>query len=104
VKTGPLSKRRKKNNSSRDEIYEKTARYTGTDYKVSTKIQRENITPVLNRIQEYRRDWLQQIKRMACILSRIRKNNRQVEEQGRPLKRLLDAWNRNWSTSGPIPC
>jgi len=22
---------------------------------------------------------------------------------GRPLKRLLDAWDRNWSTSGPTP-
>jgi len=80
VKIGPLSKRRKKNNSSRDEIFEKTARYTGTDYKTNTKIKKENITPVLDRIQEYRRDWLQHVNRMACsVLSRIRKNNRQVK-------------------------
>jgi hypothetical protein len=84
VKTEPLSKRCKKNKSSRDEIYEKTAGYTWTDYKANTKIAKENITPVLDRIQEYRREWLQHINRMACSrLPRILKNNLQVEEQGR---------------------
>jgi hypothetical protein len=56
VKIGPVSKRRKKNNSSRDEIYEKTARYTWTDYKTNTKTAKENITAVLDRMQEHRRD------------------------------------------------
>jgi phenylpropionate dioxygenase-like ring-hydroxylating dioxygenase large terminal subunit len=70
----------------------KTARYTWTDDKTNTKIAKENITPVLDRRQEYRRDWLQHTNRMACSrLPRILKNNQQVEEQGRPLKRLLDA-------------
>jgi hypothetical protein len=92
VNIGPLSKRRKKNNSSRDELYEKTARYTWTDYKKNTKIGKGNITPVLDRIQEYRRDWLQHINRIDCSrLPRIVKNKQQVEEQGRPLKRLPDA-------------
>jgi hypothetical protein len=56
----------------------------------------------LDRMQEHRRDWLQHINRMGYSrLPRILKNNQQVEEQGRQLKRLLDAWDRNWSTSGP---
>jgi len=86
VKIGPLSTGRKKDNSSRDEIYEKTTRYIWTDYKTNTRITKENITPVLDRIQEYRRDWLQHINRLAFSrIPRILKNNQQVEEQGRLL-------------------
>jgi hypothetical protein len=78
---GPLSRRCKKNNSNRGEIYVKTARYTWTDYKTKTKITKElNITPVLDRIKEKRGDWLQHINRMDCgRLPRILKNNQNVE-------------------------
>jgi len=40
----------------------KTAGYTWTDYK--TEILQKNITSVLNKIQEYRRNWLQDIYSM----------------------------------------
>jgi hypothetical protein len=87
VKIGPLSKKRKTNNSSRDEICEKTARYSGTDHKTNTKIEKENITPVLNRIQECRRDWLQHINGMACsILSTIRKKQLTGRRTGKTIK------------------
>jgi hypothetical protein len=43
----------------------KTAGYTGTDYKTNTEIVKElNITPVLDTLQEYRRNWLQCIHRV----------------------------------------
>jgi len=38
----------------------KTAGYIGADYKTITELAKEiNITPVLNKIQEYRRNWLE---------------------------------------------
>jgi len=41
----------------------KTTRYTCTDYKTNTEIAKElNITPVLDKIQEYKRNWLQHIE------------------------------------------
>jgi len=53
------SKRCKKNNSSRDEIHEKTASYNRTDYKTNTEIVKIlNITPVLDIIWDYRRNWI----------------------------------------------
>jgi len=43
----------------------KTAGYPGTDYKTETQTAKElNITPVLDKIQGYRRNWLQHINRM----------------------------------------
>ena len=43
----------------------KTAGSTGTDYKTNTEIVKElNITPVLDTLQEYSRNWLQHIHRM----------------------------------------
>jgi hypothetical protein len=49
-----------KNNSSRDEVYmRKPAGYTWIDYKTNTLITKElNITPVLHKIREYRKNWL----------------------------------------------
>jgi hypothetical protein len=40
----------------------KTAGYTWTDYK--TERLQKNITPFLDKIQEYRRNWLQHIYSM----------------------------------------
>jgi hypothetical protein len=42
-----------------------TARYTWTDHKTNTEIAKEwNITPVLDKIQDYKRNWIQHINRM----------------------------------------
>jgi hypothetical protein len=39
-----------------------TAGYIWTDYKTNTQIANElNITPILDKIQEYRRNWLQHV-------------------------------------------
>jgi hypothetical protein len=43
----------------------KTAGYTWTDYKTNIEFAKElNTNPVLDRIQDYRRNWLQHINRM----------------------------------------
>ena len=43
----------------------KTAGYAWIDYKTNTDIAKElNITPDLDKIQEYRRNWLQHINTM----------------------------------------
>jgi hypothetical protein len=79
--------------------------YTWTDYKTNIEIANElNITPDLDKIQEYIRNWLQHINRrphnrLPGILRKLQ-NNRQKK----PFKRLLEAWDRNGSTSGQIPC
>jgi hypothetical protein len=65
-----------------------------TDYKTNTVIAKElNITPVLDKIQHYRRNWMQHIDRLSHNSSpRILKNYRPTgrRNHGRPLKRLLD--------------
>jgi hypothetical protein len=39
-----------------------TARYTWTDHKRDTDIAKElNITPVLDKIQDYKRKWIQHV-------------------------------------------
>ena len=49
----------------------KTAGYTWTDYKSNTEITKElNITPVLDKIQEYRINWLQNITECPIIVYR----------------------------------
>jgi len=85
----------------------KTAGYTWTDYKTSTETEKElNITPVLDKIQEHRRNWLQHVNRMPCnrsprILINYRSTDRRIQK--RPLNRLLDVSDRNRSTGGPAP-
>jgi hypothetical protein len=52
-----------------------------------------NITPVFGKIQDYKRNWIQDINRMPRNrLPRIQKNYtpKGRRNQGRPLKRLLD--------------
>jgi len=81
----------------------KTAGYTWTDYKTNTEIAKElNITPVLDKIQEYRRNKLQHINRLPCnrllrIIKKYIPTGRR--NQRRPLKRLLD---EDWN--GWTPC
>ena len=71
-----------------------TAGYTWTDHKTNTEIAKElNITTVLDKIQEYRRNWLQHANRMACDrLLRIIKYCRPKGRwnQVRSLQRLLE--------------
>jgi hypothetical protein len=50
------------------EYRKKPAIYTWTDYKINTQIAKEiNVTPVLDKIQEYRRNCLKQMNRMLII-------------------------------------
>jgi hypothetical protein len=54
----------------------RTAGYTWTDHKTDTDIAKElNITPVLDKIQRYKRSWIQHVNRMPRNgLPRILKN------------------------------
>ena len=74
----------------------KTAGYTWTDYRTDTEIAKElNITPVLDKTQDYRRNWIQCENRMPRNrIRRMIKNDRPKgkRNQGRPLKRLMDVW------------
>ena len=45
----------------------RTAGYTWTDYKTNTQITKElKITPILNKLLEYKRNWIQHVNRMPC--------------------------------------
>jgi len=72
----------------------RTVGYTWTDYKTNTQIKKElKITPILDKLLEYKRNWIQHVNRMPRNkLPRVRKhyfpNGRR--NYGRPLKRLLD--------------
>jgi hypothetical protein len=72
----------------------KTAGYTWTGYKINTESAKElNITTVLDKIQEYRRNWLERVNSVPPNkLPRVLKNHRTTgkRNQGRLLKRLLD--------------
>ena len=82
----------------------RTAGYTWTDYKTNLHILKElEITQVLDKLLEYKRNWIQHVNRMPRDrLPRIMKHYSPTgrRNRGRPLKRLLDMWDRNGSTSG----
>ena len=71
------------------------AGYTWTDHKTNRQIAKElKITPILDKLQEYERNWTQHVKRMPR--NRLPKDMKQYSptgrrNHGRPLKRLLDA-------------
>jgi ABC-type ATPase involved in cell division len=73
----------------------RTVGYTWTDHKINTVIAKElNITSVLDKIQGYKRKWIQHVNRMSLNrLPRLIKKYtpKDRRNQGRPLKRLLDA-------------
>ena len=84
----------------------RTAGYTWTDYKTNTQITKElRITPILDKLLEYKRKWIQHVNRMPRRLPRAMKHYSPTGRRnyGRPLKKLLDTWDRNGSTSGPTP-
>jgi len=85
----------------------RTAGNTWTDYKTNTQITKElKITPILDKLLEYKRNWIQHVNRMPRNrLPRAMKHYSPTgrRNHGRPLKRLLDTCNRNGLTSGPTP-
>jgi hypothetical protein len=49
--------------------YMRTAGYTLTDHKTNTEIAKElNIIPVLDKIQDYKRNWIQHVARITSLL------------------------------------
>ena len=85
----------------------RTAGYIWTDYKTNAQIVKElKITPILDKLLEYKRNWIQHVNRM--LHNRLPREMKRYSptgrrNHGRPLKRLLDTWDRNGSTSGPTP-
>jgi hypothetical protein len=72
----------------------RTAGYTGTGYKTNTQIAKElKIVPILDKLLEYKRNWIQHVKRMPHNrLPRVMKHYSPTgrRNHGRHLKRLLD--------------
>ena len=72
----------------------RTAGYTWTDYKTNKQITEElKITPILDKLLEYKRNWIQHVNRMSHNrLPRVMKHYSATGRRnyGRPLKRLLD--------------
>jgi Holliday junction resolvase RusA-like endonuclease len=70
------------------------AGYTWTDYKPNTQITKElKITPILDKLLEYKRNWIQHVNRMPRnILPRVLKKYFPTGRRNydRLLKRLLD--------------
>ena len=68
--------------------------YIWSDYKTNTEITNElKITPVLQKIQNYKTEWLEHVDRMASDrLPKILKSYNPIgkRRRGRPMKRLLD--------------
>jgi len=72
----------------------RTAGYTWTDYKTNAEITEElKITPNLDKLLEYKRNWIQHVNRMPRNrLPRVMKHYSPIgrRNHGRLLKRLLD--------------
>ena len=85
----------------------RTAGYTRTDCKTNTQTAKElKITPILDKLLEYKRNWTQHVNRMPCNrLPRVMKHYSPTgrRNHGTPLKRLLDTRDWNGSKSGPTP-
>ena len=71
----------------------RTAGYTWTDYKTKAEIAKElKITPILDKLPEHKRNWIQYINRMPRNrLPRAMKyySSTGRRNHGRPFKRLL---------------
>ena len=64
----------------------------------------EESTPNLDKLLEYTISWIQHVNRKPRNrLPRVMKHYCPTgrRKRGKPLKRLLDTWDRSWSTSGP---
>jgi hypothetical protein len=73
----------------------RTARYNWADCKTNAQIAKElKITPILDKLLEYKRNWIQHINGMPRNrLSRVIKHHSPTgrRDHGGSLKRLLDA-------------
>ena len=87
-------------------IYTCTHTHTHT-YKTNEQFANElKIIQILYKLLEYKRSWLQHVNRMPRNrLPRVMKHYSPTgrRNHGRPLKKLLDTWDRNGSTSGLTP-
>jgi hypothetical protein len=85
--------------------YMRTARYTWKDYKTNAQIAKDlKITPILDKLLEYKRSWIQHVNRMPLNrLPRVMKHYSPTGRRnyGRPLKRLLNTCQRvnKWPNS-----
>jgi hypothetical protein len=72
----------------------RTAGYIWADYKTNEQIANElKITQILDKLLEYKRNWIQHVNRMPCNrLPRVMKHYSPTgrRNHGRHLKRLLD--------------
>jgi len=69
------------------------AGYTWTDHKTNTQIAKELKITILDKLLEYKRNWIQHVNRMPRnSLPRVMKHYSPTGRRnyGRPLKRLLD--------------
>jgi signal transduction histidine kinase len=75
--------------------------------RAETKYSGENvIQQISEKLLKYKRKWMQHVNRMPRNrLPRVMKHYFPTgrRNHGRPLKRLLDTWDRNGSTSDPTP-
>jgi len=71
----------------------RTAGYTWTDYRTNSQIANElKIKPILEKLLEFKRSWIQHVNRMPRIrLPRVMKHYCPTGRgnRGRPLQRLL---------------
>jgi hypothetical protein len=67
----------------------RTAAYIWTDYKTNVQIAQElKITPILDKLLDYKRNWIQHVNRLPRVMKHYSPIGRR--NHGRPLKRLLD--------------
>jgi len=72
----------------------RTAGYIWTDYQTNAQMAKKlKITPILEKLLEYKRNWIQHVNRMSRnrlprVMKRYSPTGRR--NHGRPLKRLLD--------------
>jgi hypothetical protein len=82
----------------------RTAGFIWTDYKTNAQIAKElKITPILDRLLEYKRNWIQHVNRMPCsrllmVMKHYSPTGRR--NHGRPLKR--DFWIRETGTGQQV--
>ena len=80
----------------------RTAGYTWTDHKTNRQIAKElKITPILDKLQEYKRNWIQRVNRMPR--NRLPKVMKQYAPIGRRNHgRLLDFWTHKTGTGQQV--
>jgi hypothetical protein len=82
----------------------RTAGYIWTDHKTNTEVAKElNITPVLDKIQDYKRNWIQHVNRMPRNrLPRLKKNTKPKKAEGTKEYLSRDFWTREIGTGQQV--